>query len=103
VATGLHSLPQRILPSDFNERIYRSLFKRLSIFLMHILNTIWASLVAWWKRTLLPMQMWCSPWVRKIPWRRKWQHTPVFLPGKFHRQRSLAGYSPWAYEQKTKN
>ena len=28
----------------------------------------------------------------KIPWRRKWQHTPVFLPGKFHEQRSLAGY-----------
>ena len=36
-----------------------------------------------------------NPWVRKIPWRRKWQPTPVFLPGKFHRQRTLAGYSPW--------
>ena len=34
-----------------------------------------------------------DPWVRKIPWRRKWQPTPVFLPGKSHRQRSLAGYS----------
>ena len=34
-------------------------------------------------------------WVRKIPWRRTWQPTPVFLPGKLHRQRSLAGYSPW--------
>ena len=31
-----------------------------------------------------------NPWVRKIPWRRKWQPTPVFLPGKFHGQRSLA-------------
>ena len=31
-------------------------------------------------------------WVRKIPWRRKWQPTPVFLPGKFHGQRSLVGY-----------
>ena len=30
-------------------------------------------------------------WVRKIPWRRKWQPTPVFLPGKFHRQRNLVG------------
>ena len=29
----------------------------------------------------------------EIPWRRKWQATPVFLPRKFHRQRSLAGYS----------
>ena len=35
-------------------------------------------------------------WVRKIPWRRKWQPTPVFLPGEFHGQRSLAGYSPWS-------
>ena len=34
-------------------------------------------------------------WVGNIPWRRKWQPTPVFLPGKFHGQRSLAGYSPW--------
>ena len=36
-----------------------------------------------------------DPWVGKIPWRRKWQPTPVFLPGKSHGQRSLAGYSPW--------
>ena len=36
-----------------------------------------------------------EPWVGKIPWRRKWQPTPVFLPEKSHRQRSLAGYSPW--------
>ena len=35
------------------------------------------------------------PWVRKIPWRRKWLSTPVFFPGKFHGQRSLVGYSPW--------
>ena len=36
-----------------------------------------------------------DPWVRKIPWRRKWQPTPVFLPGESHGQRSLEGYSPW--------
>ena len=35
-------------------------------------------------------------WVRKIPGRRKWQPTPVFLPGESHGQRSLSGYSPWA-------
>ena len=33
-----------------------------------------------------------NPWVRKIPWSRKWQPTPVFLPGEFHGQRSLLGY-----------
>ena len=32
-----------------------------------------------------------GPWVRKIPWRREWLPTPVFLPGEFHGQRSLAG------------
>ena len=36
-----------------------------------------------------------GPWVQKIPWRRKWQPTPIFLPGKFHGRRSLEGYSPW--------
>ena len=37
-----------------------------------------------------------NPWVWKIPWSRKWQPTPVFLPGKFHGQRSLVDYSPWS-------
>ena len=36
-----------------------------------------------------------DPWIGKIPWRRKWQPTPGFLPGESHGQRSLAGYSPW--------
>ena len=35
-----------------------------------------------------------DPWVGKSPWRRIWQPTPVFLPGKFHGQRSLVGYTP---------
>ena len=34
------------------------------------------------------------PWVRKIPWRRAWQSTPIFLFGESHRPRSLVGYSP---------
>ena len=37
-----------------------------------------------------------DPWVGKIRWRRKWQPTPVFLPGKSHGQRSLVSYSPWS-------
>ena len=40
-----------------------------------------------------------DPWVGKIPWRRKWQPTPVFLPGKSYRQRSLVGYSPWGLKE----
>ena len=40
-----------------------------------------------------------DPWVRKIPWRRKWQPTPVFLPGKSQGQRSLEGYNPWGQKE----
>ena len=40
-----------------------------------------------------------EPWILKNPWRRKWQHTLVFLPGKFHGQRSLVGYSPWGRKE----
>ena len=40
-----------------------------------------------------------GPWVGKISWSRKWQPTPVFLPGKFHGQRSLVGYSPWSHKE----
>ena len=38
-------------------------------------------------------------WVGKIPWRRKRQPTPVFLPGEFHGQRRLVGYSPWGHKE----
>ena len=39
------------------------------------------------------------PWVGKIPWRREWLPTPVFLPGEFHEQKSLVGYSPWGHKE----
>ena len=42
-------------------------------------------------------QVWS--WVWKVPWRRAWQPTPVFLPGESHGQRSLAGYSPWGHKE----
>ena len=40
-----------------------------------------------------------NPWVRKIPWRREWLPSPVFLPGEFHGQRGLAGNSPWGLKE----
>ena len=40
-----------------------------------------------------------NPYVGKIPWRREWLPTPVFLPGKFHGQRSLMSYSPWGCKE----
>ena len=65
-----------------------------------------ASLMAQWVKNPPAMQetqeIWFNPWVGKIPWRRKWQPTPVFLPGKFHGQRSLVGYSSWGHEESDK-
>ena len=40
-----------------------------------------------------------DPWVGKIPWRREWQPTPVFLPEESHGQRSLVGYGPWGCKE----
>ena len=54
-------------------------------------------------KTRLPMQetyeIQFDPWVRKVPWRRAWQPTPVFLPGESHGERSLEGYSPWGRKE----
>ena len=53
-----------------------------------------------WRRILLQYRRpEFDPWVGKIPWRRKWLLTPVFLPGESHGQRSLTGYSPWGREE----
>ena len=55
-----------------------------------------ASLVAQLVKNLLQCRrLRFDPWVGKIPWRRKWQPTPVHLPGESHGQRSQASYSPW--------
>jgi hypothetical protein len=40
-----------------------------------------------------------NPWVLKIPWRREWLPTPVFLPGEFPGQKTLATYSPWGHKE----
>ena len=54
-----------------------------------------ASLMAQTVKNLPAMQeTGFDPWVGKIPWRREWQPTTVFLPGEFHGQRSLVGHSP---------
>ena len=45
---------------------------------------------------------WFDPWLGKIPWRRKWQPTPVFLPGKSHGQGNLVGFSPQDHKSWTR-
>ena len=61
---------------------------------------LWASLVAQLVKNLPPMQeAGFNPWFGRIPWRREWQPTPVSLPGEFHGQSCLAGYSPWGRKE----
>ena len=58
----------------------------------------WAHQLPRWysgKESTWQCRRWFDPWGGKIPWRRKWQPTPVLLPGKVHGQRRLAGYRPW--------
>ena len=57
----------------------------------------------WWLR-LESLGLRCGrpgfdPWVRKIPWRRKWHPTPVLLLGKSHGRRILVGYGPWGCKE----
>ena len=65
--------------------------------LLLILFIFRASWLPWWLSSKESGCQWKRhgfyPWVRKFPWRRKWQPTPVFLPGNSHGQRSLVGYS----------
>ena len=70
---------------------------------VHPRNVYWAP-GASGIRTHLPTQVrlkrhWFNPWVRKTPWRRAWQPTPLFLPGEFHGQKSLVGYNLWGHTE----
>ena len=61
---------------------------------------LWASLLAQTVKICLQCRRpRFVPWVRKTPWRRAWQPTPVFLPGESHGQRSLVGYRPWSCKE----
>ena len=65
----------------------------------HAHTCLGASLVAQTVKNLPARRTGFNPWVRKIPWRRKWQSTLVFLPGEFHGQRSLMGYTPQGHKE----
>jgi len=71
------------------------------LFFLSLIMTLEASLLAHQYRICLQSRSFrrCrfDLWVGKIPWRRVWQPTPVFLPGESYGQRSLVGYSPWGH------
>ena len=68
---------------------------------LNLRNGLRASLVAQMVKRICLQCRRCGfyPWVGKIPWRRKWLPTSVFLRGESHWQRSLAGYSPWGWKE----
>ena len=82
------------MPDKYKERkLLETLNLWFSIYL-------WASLLAQGLKHLpLTQRPGFDPCVGKIPWRRKWQPTPVFLPGESHGGRSLLGYSPWGHKE----
>ena len=64
----------------------------------HTFNICWRWLRRW-RIHLQYRRPEFDPWIRKIPWKSKWQPTPVLLPGKSHGQRSLVGYSPRGHKE----
>ena len=88
-------------PLMSNENLHYTMIKFVQfLFLLFppssiIVYYLWASKVAqFWRICLKCRRCRFDPWVRKILWRRKWQPTPVFLPGKSHGRRGLLYYSP---------
>ena len=75
----------------------------LSLLLGPLLTSVGSSLVAQMVKCLPTMPtMWetrFNPWIGKLSWRRKWQPTPVFLPGKPHGWWNLVGYNPWGRKE----
>ena len=82
--------------------IYFTFHIFINYFIWLIFIIIYISFPWWLSQWRVCLQCWRPgfyPWFGKIPWRRKWQPTPVFLPGEFHGQRSLVGYSPWDHKE----
>ena len=77
------------IPQSGDKRAY---FEFLSLWLRQLKN-LPTMQETQWKRPSF------DSWIRKIPWRREWQPTPVFLPGKSNGQRSLVAYSPWGCKE----
>ena len=90
--------PHRTLQLVFHSCSFTSRF--IQMWIMEYVFIERASLLARGKESTCQCRRYrFNPWVRKIPGRRKWQLTPVFLPGKSHRQRNLASYSQCGHKR----
>ena len=89
-----HKQKQMYIKKQISSQLFKGSVKVLMLhnWLHLLLETLYGELgVGVWRYRF-------DPWVRKIPWTRKWQPTPVFLPGEFHGQRSPA--DPWGHTEK---
>ena len=100
----LHKTPHVLIPHYRFQTILFSLYLRVSIFDFHVISI---NHHPWWlsreESASQHRRLRFHPWVGKIPWKRKWQSIPVFLPGKSHGQRRLAGCSPWGLKSQTQH
>ena len=84
----------------FSDRAHIRVSWFFSLMIYKLSYIFGASLVAQMQRICLYWgRLRFNPWVWKIPWRREWLHTPVFLLGEFHERRSLVGYNPWGHKE----
>ena len=97
-AMGVHVFPILIISAFIVNSVFPG---HLCVFTCFLVLTCFMVLMRlpWW---LTDKESACQcrgrefdPWVGKIPWRKKWQPIPIFLPGEHHGQRSVVGYSPW--------
>ena len=91
-------ISQLSLKSEYDWKSWEKKVEKASSFK----NTLCAGLLRWFsgkESTCQCRRCGFNPWVVKIPRKRKWPPTPVFLPRKSHRQRSLVGYSPWGLKE----
>ena len=85
------------MPRVKEKHLFLILMGEISSFFLKHLGLPW-----WLRLSRICLQCGRSgfdPWVGKIPWGREQLFTSVFWPGKFHGQRSLAGYSPWSHKE----
>ena len=107
--TGLHVLPRQAVRTHARTLMWahtctcgHSCRLSHSMTLMLLANLEPSQMREWWRAHLQcrkHKRLGLDPWVGKIPWRRKRQPTPVFLPGEFQGQKSLVGYSPWGSQE----
>ena len=96
-SSACHTLTLLYLLYSFHSTYHLLTYSIIYLFIMHTVYCLPHPYyqVAQCKESTCPCRRHgFDPWVEKIPWRREWQPTPVFLPGESHGQRRLEGYSP---------